>query len=364
MITTTIEKTILSKALSIASKAISANPIIPLLSNVLFESNNGSSRVAGTNFEIGISYAFPSSGEEFRTCLPAKTFTGLMEAIVADEIEIQLDVKDQSAIIMTDSSTSKIKCAPADEFPDIPTVTEPAFSMPVEQFKEMIQRVAFASSPTSEGLLSGVLLITEGDKLVMFATDGYHLSYEETELESLEYPLNVIMKGSTLEAISRILGDTGELQIQATENRIMFHCEQIDIIAQLLDGKFPDYKLLAAAVPTPTTKVIISTLELLQACRQLKVFAVDSGIARMEINGLLVHLAVVTQERGDSDVNLIAVKEGKNLSIGISVHFLYKFLEICKTGQVSIEFGGASSPILLRMDGVNSYYHVIMPIGL
>src|SRR3989337_756790 len=126
MITTIIDKGVLSKALSIVTRAVSPNPVIPLLSNVLFECSNGNSRIAGTNFEIGISYTFPSAGKEFKTCIPAKTFSGLIDAIADNEIEIRLNAKDQSAVVMTESSTSNIKCAPADEFPDIPTVNSSA----------------------------------------------------------------------------------------------------------------------------------------------------------------------------------------------------------------------------------------------
>jgi len=362
-VNTTVKRDVLSKAISTAAKAVSPNPVTPLLGTILLQSGKEQGMVSATNFELGISYTFPVKGEEFKTCVPAKMFSALVDVLHTDEIEIRLNQFDQSAIIMTDSSTSNIKCAAADEFPIIPTVTKPQVVMPVAQFKEMVQRVAFASNPTSETVLAGVQVMTENKNIIMFATDGYHLSYEEFALKKAA-KVNVIVKGTTLELISRILPDEGDIEIQAEGNKIMFHCENVHVVSQLLNGNYPDHTMLKKGIGKAKTDVTISTIELFRACRQLKVFSADTGKTRLDINGLVIRYSTITQDKGDADVTLAAVTKGAPIVVGLNVHLLYNFLEICKTAQVQIEFVSPQAPIVLKMEGYRNFYHVIMPVVL
>jgi len=366
---TTMKKDVLSKALGIASKIVVVNPIIPLLSTVLLESNNGNSRVASTNLEIGISIVFPSTGEEFRICTPAKTMSGLIDSIDGEEVELEIDEGDQSVIITSDTSVSNVKYAPAEEFPEIPKVTEPNISLSVKQFKEMVRRVAFASSNDGTSVLGGVLLKTElnksgnKQKLVMFATNGFHLSYEEnTDLQLQGIPLSVIVRGVTLEMVSRTLPDEGELEIQADENKVLFHCDNIDIVTQIVSGNFPDYNLIKNMINNPTTTITVSSLELLRACRQLRVFSKESGTSIMNVQGMVMQYSMLKNERGGSEVSVFANKSGEDIVFGINVHYLHEFLEICETDKVSIELKGNKGAIVLRMNGYDKFFHIIMPI--
>lgn len=362
-----VQKDVLSRALSTASKAISPNPVIPLLGNILLESHNGTSRIAATNLELGIGTTFPSAGEEWRVCLPAKTIVGLIEAIPHADIELQLDSENQSVLVMTESSTSNIHSAPADEFPSIPQVTNPSLCLEVKQLKEMIARVAFAASTDpNHTTLTGVQFSVKGKKLILFAVDGIHFSYEETTQftkRSVEH-LPCVIKGTTLETISRILPEEGEVEIEIQENKALFHCDTVDVVTQLLAGEFPDYVKLREAIGEPTTTLIIPTIELLRASRQLRVFASEIGTSKLEANGMLLRYSALAQEKGDSDITFPAIKKGADIVVGLNVHLLYEFLEICKTETLTMEMAGPRSPLLFRMTGVDTFYHVIMPIGL
>jgi DNA polymerase-3 subunit beta len=361
---TTVRRDIFSKAVNTASKAISPNPVVPLLGNILFESNNGSSRVAGTNLEIGIGYTFPTKGEEFRVCIPAKVLSSLVDAMSAEEIDVEANPKDQSVTLMTESSTSNIRCAPADEFPDIPTIGTADFWLPVVRFKEMVQRVAFASRVGDGGSpMEAVQLSMEGNKLILFAVDGYHLSYEEEEIETESTFESFLVKGTTLETIAKILPEEGDVHIQVQPNKALFQCGNVDVVTQLMDGEFPSYELLRQAIPPSTTTLFVPTIEMLRAARQLRVFA-TSGLSKLEVKGMLIRCSVLAQDKGDADVSFAAVRKGKDITIGLNVNLLYELLEICKTDMITIEMGTKEDPILFKMKGVESFYHVIMPMGL
>lgn len=374
---TVINRAALAKALGIATKAVSANAPLPLLSNVLVECSNGNSSVAATDLEIGVRYGFPADGVAFKTCIPAKTFQSFVDAVSGETIEIKLNEADQSIVIVTDVSTSSIKCIMAEEFPEISRVTDPQVIISVAQFKHMVNRVAFAASnDDNRGTLVGVLLKvehiqdedgndTDEQRFLMFAADGTRASYEETTAAIVQGEnFQAVVKGSTLETIARLLPDDGMLEIEARENKILFHCEEVDVISQLLNGNFVDHHLVANSVLQRGTIITLSTLELLRACKQLKIFAQDTGATKMDIQDMMVRYSTMKHERGDSDIILFANKEGDNINVGLNVFLLYELLEVVKTPQVVISFNGDKKPILLKMEGVEEFYHIIMPVAL
>lgn len=366
---TVVKKDTLARAIGITARAVGASPVIPLLSNILFESSNGNSRVAATNLEIGISYTFPSKGKEFQTCIPAKTITSLVDALHAEEVELDLDIQNQSITISTETSTSQVLCASPEEFPDIPVVTQPTFTMPVAQFKEMVGRVAFAASKKDEhqgGPLAGTQISIEDGLLIMFAVDGFHMSYEDYPLSSENETENqsFIVKGPTLEMISKLLPDTGELEVEVQENKALFHCEDVNVITQLLGGAYPDYKMLRAAIHPPTTTLRIPTIELIRAVRQLRIFASETGASLLTVQGVLARYSSIAKDKGNSETTFVAVKKGNDISIGLNIKLLYELLEVCKTDFIIIEAESSTSMIVFKMDGFDNFFHVIMPINV
>ncbi len=360
----TINREPFVKSLSLVSKAVAPSPVIPLLGMIYMESTNGASRLAATNLEIGISHKVELEGEEFKICLPARVLTQLFGVLNGESVEMEVDEKDLSTTIMSDTSTSNLKCISAEEFPDIPTVSRVDISLQVALFKEMIERVSFTTSEDEGSVLSGVLLKIEGKKLIAFATNGQHLSYEETsQIKTKLKEGKAVVRGKTMDVISQILPEEGEIQIQLEENKILFHCNNIDIVSQIVTGEFPDHKMIESSISDPTTTVVFSTVELLRACRQLKVFSSDTGMSKMTINGVLINYSVLKSERGETDTNILAKKTGEDVVLGISVHYLNQLLEICKTGKVIMELKGNKKPIVFRMDGHESFYHIIMPIS-
>lgn len=368
--TVKIQRGSLLKALNVTGRAIPGNSPLPILSNVLFECANGESSMVATDLELGIRYVFESEGVPLKTCVPSTTFRGLMEAMGDTEVELVLKDEDQSILVTTDTSTSSIKCVSPNEFPDIPKVEDAQVMVSVEIFKNMVNRVAFASSRRNEGsVFEGVNLKVEKVKkktyFIMFSADGYRSSFEKTDETVLNgEEVSVIIKGGNLETIAKTLPDEGMLEIEFRENKALFHCENIDIIAQTMTGNFPDYHLLMKSVEDRSTTLTLSTLELLRACKQLKVFAKNTGATKMEIQELMVQYSTLEQANGNTSVTLIGNKDGEDMNVSLNVFFLSEFLEIAKTTEVVMQFEGNKKPILLTMEGVDNYWHIILPISL
>lgn len=388
--TVIVDKATMAQAISIASKAVSSSPSIPLLGNILIKFDGEMFRISGTNMEIGVSYDFEGEGDPFEVCVPTKTITDLMSAIYTDKLTLEVDEDDQSLKIETDTSNTRVKFMSADDFPPMPTVEKPDFMIPVLQFKEMINRVAFCARKmdgSSEALKGVLLTIEEPDetpeikekekksklkvkgKFVMFATDGFHFSYEKSPILSGNATVGVkaLVRSDILELLARLLPNEGLVMVEIGENNARFQCENINIVTQLMNFEFPDHNMFAAVLPnefSTKTEVTVATLELLRACKQLKVFAVEKPKTKMEIAGMVIRYSIETQNQGGCVAEIVGISKGKEITVGVNVQFLLMFLEVCKTPQVTIKFIDNKSPMLFLMKDVDTYYHVIMPVAL
>jgi DNA polymerase-3 subunit beta len=371
-----INRPILARALNAVTRIVNPSAVLPLLTNVLIECSNGNSSVAGTDLEIGVRFAFNASGVPIRTCIPAKTFQAFVDSMNSEEITMQMNEADQSVVITTESSKSNIKCISPEDFPEISTIENPQLVMPTSLFKQMVNRIAFAALKKEEqNVLEGVLMLIEpvkendkdedGDKkFVMFAADRQRAAYEETTSVIIQDVFKAVVRASTLETIARILPEDEMVEIEVRENKILFHCEGVDVISQLMNGEFPSHKMIAASVKDRSTVITVNTLELLRACKQLKIFANETGATILDIQSMAVRYSTMKHERGDSDISMFVQKEGDDLEVGLNVFFLHEVLEIVKTGQVLLSFMGAKKPILVRMEGNEEFFYIIMPLHI
>lgn len=113
------------------------------------------------------------------------------------------------------------------------------------------------------------------------------------------------MAHTLTEKLSRIAGEqTDPISIMVTphRNQILFHLTNIDLVSQLIDGKFPDYHAIIPQLST--TRAMIDTQLMLKAYKAANVFAREAAnIARLTFvpgDDLTPgHITVWRDQRGD-----------------------------------------------------------------
>jgi DNA polymerase-3 subunit beta len=218
-----------------------------------------------------------------------------------------------------------------------------------------------------------VLARFEGDRLTMAAADGFRLSVRSVSLgQAQDKPIEVIIPGRALGELARISADQEEwieVIITPARNQILFHLQDVDLVSQLIEGRFPDYRQI---IPTGhTSRTVLDTLSFLKAARVSHLFARDSAnIVRMEIvpgddlNPGHLTLAATSAELGDNVGQLDAVVDGSSIEIAFNAKYLIEVLSVVDTAQVALETTSSSSPGVLRPVGDDDFVHVIMPMHL
>jgi DNA polymerase-3 subunit beta len=367
----------LAKGLNIVGRAVASRSTLPVLSNVMLATDNGRLKLSATNLELGVNcWVGAKVEEEGATTVPARLLADFVNSLPPERIDMELVVRTQTLNARCARFEANIKGIDAQEFPIIPTAGdgESAIRLAPEDLRRMIDQVAFAAATDeSRPILTGVLARFEGDRLTLAAADGFRLSVRNAPIgQSLDQPIEVIIPARALGELARIAADQEdqvEVIITPARNQILFHLNDVDLVSQLIEGKFPDYNQI---IPSGhATRTVLDSSGFLKAARVSHLFARDAAnIVRLEVapgDELMpghITLEATSAELGDNVGQMDAHIEGDPVEIAFNAKYLIEVLAVVDSAQVVLETTTASSPGVLRPVGDDDYIHVIMPMHL
>lgn len=367
----------LQKALAGTVRIVDNRPTLPVLANVLLESDatGGRLRVVTTNLEMSVTTHLGAKvHQEGRITLPAKTFAELVSNLSPERVDFELDPTTQTVHVTCGATKANIKGIDAEEFPMVPNGNDPDLAVPARVLKEMIKHTEFAAAKDeSRPILTGIYTEIDGNTLTMAAADGYRLAVRTAKLEE-SYPeqMSMVIPARTLSEVARMIEDHDEnvyICLPKERDLIIFQTQHTEISSQLLEGRFPDF---SAIIPRSyNTNLTIETRDLLAAAKRAEIFARDNANnVRIAVNppsspgdaGQML-IAGRSAERGDNQVQLQASIEGEMLEISFNVKYLIEVLNVIQEERITVESAGAASPGVIRPEGREDFIHVIMPMS-
>ncbi|HMN59242.1 MAG TPA: DNA polymerase III subunit beta [Anaerolinea sp.] len=365
----------LAHGLNMVSRAVSPRSTLPVLGNVLLATDEGRLRLAATNLELGIScWVGAQIGEEGSITVPARLFSDLVNTLPNDTVQLAVNMNTFTLSVKCGASATEIKGIDAQEFPPMPAA-DPAegVAMKVTDLKEMIQQVAFsASADEARPVLQGVQTIINGEEMSLAATDGFRISVRKTALpKAAARPLSMIIPARALNELARIAQD-GDSDVTVISppgrGQVVFHLESVELVSQLIDGNFPDYKvIMPRAFKTHT---VVSTNALLKACKQAEIIARNgNNVVRLTLQKFEdrpgeIEVSAQSEETGVNESRIDANIEGPVLAVAFNVRFLREGLEVIKTPNLVLETNDQKSPAMVQPVGDENFQHVIMPMHL
>jgi len=372
----TVSQQSLAHGLSIVSRAVAPRSTLQVLSNILVATDEGRLRLSATNLELGITNWIGARIEdEGSITVPARTFVDLVSTLPMEEVKLTLDPQTQTLTVRCGNSVTEIKGIDAQEFPPMPA-SDPGkgVQINISDLKEMIQQVVFAAS-TDEArpVLMGVLVSLNDGQITMAAADGFRISERKASLsQPVSQPMTAIIPARAMSELARVASEadqTVSMLVTPQRSQVIFRLKDVEVVSQLIDGNYPDYKQV---VPRSfKTRTVISTSSLLKACKQAEIIAREgSNVVRLNIKPAgemqpgTVELTAQTEETGANENCVDASIEGQPLLIAFNVKYLREVLDNIKPPNVSLETGVSNSPGLIKPIGDDQYIHVIMPMHL
>lgn len=369
----------LAKGLSTVARAVATRSTLPVLGNILLETDQSRLKLAATNLEIGINcWIGAKIEEEGATTVPARLLADFVNSLPPERIDMELIVRTQTLHLRCLRYEANIKGIDASEFPLIPTAAKLEGGARVriapDLIRQMINQVTFAAATDeSRPILTGVLVRFENNRLTLAAADGFRLSVRTAELEeSISAPISVIIPARALAELARVSADEQnpiELIISEGRNQALFHLSNVDLVSQLIEGNFPDYRQIIPKMYT--TRTVVDTRAFLNATKIASFFARDAAnIVRLKMEpggdltpGLLT-VAATSAEVGDNVSQMEAQIEGQDLEIAFNAKYLMDVLSVIDGPQVALETTTSSSPGVLKPVGSQDFTHVIMPMHI
>jgi len=371
----------LAKGLSIVGRAVASRSTLPVLNNILIETDHSQLKLSAMDMEIAINcWVGAMIEDEGQITVPARLLSDFVNSLPNDRIDMELQTRTQTLHLHCARYEANIKGIDATEFPIIPTyggdLDAPSVEVEPGKLRSMIDQVAFAASKDdSRPTFTGVFTRLEGDRLTMAATDGFRLAVRSTILEEpVAATLGVIIPARALSELSRIisavdLGQEDGVEVIFTEarNQVMFHLPGVDLVSQLIEANFPDYKKI---IPNSyNTRAILDTGEFLNAMKVAYLFARDSaGSVKVQMEpgdpGKVVLIAT-SAELGDNVSEINAMIEGEAITATFNAKYMIEVLSVIDTPQVAFEAISATRPGVFRPVGAGEreYVHVIMPMS-
>ena len=372
----------LAKGLAIVGRAVATRSPLPILSNILLESDGGRLRLAATNLEIGISCWIGAHVEDDGSItVPARLLTEFVNSLPPGQIDMELTARTQTMNFKCARFEANIKGIDAAEFPAVPTAEsigrrpQGSLLLNTDVFRRMIDQVVFAAATDeSRPILTGVLANFHQGGLTLAAADGFRLAVTTADVGvDLDETFSVIVPARALAELNRVAAEQEtpiELIITPARNQILFHLSDIDLVSQLIDGNFPDYNQI---VPKSfSTRIVVGTPEFLKAVKVAFLFARDAAnIIRVqatpgsELSPGYMSVAATSAELGDNVSEIDAANiSGDQIEIAFNARYLIDALSVAGTGQVALETTTSSSPGVIRPVDGEAYLCVIMPMHI
>ncbi|MGH7142153.1 MAG: DNA polymerase III subunit beta [Candidatus Saccharimonadales bacterium] len=352
----------LNRALNTVARVANSRNPLPVLANVLIKTSGNRLSIVATNLDIAITqYIGAKVSENGSITVPARLMQDFINSLPSSVIDLKLE--DSRLHITTNKYNSVINGILADEFPVMPTVSGGTkWSIRGSLFRRGLQQVVFAASnDESRPVLTGVLIHTLEGKLYIAATDSYRLA--EKELGDNKSNINLLIPASAMQDLLRIIGENDdEIQVTHDEQLVRFQVGDIELVARLLEGKYPDYRKLIPRKFTVNAK--LKQDDFLNITKVSSLFARESaGSVTIEADETKQQLSIrsIASQLGENTANATAKVSG-NGSITLNSRYLLDALQAISGEDVTFGFNGKLEPTLIKDTASVDYSHIIMPL--
>ncbi len=337
----------------------------PIVEDVLLEVADDAVIMAATNGEVSVRTRCQAPGisGSGSVALPATTLLAAVRALTGDTLHIV----ESGVLHEISGGTSTFKLHSDDPllFPTIPR-PDPSASVrvPLAAFVDLCSRTMFAAArDMGRYAFNGVLLELDPQEITLVATDGRRLAMARMECKTgmTERRSSILPVKGLIQLQRAASNGTEELSIDLRENQVAFHLERTDIVAQLIEGEFPDYRVVLPKATDMPKQVDIDREELARAVPRAALTAGESSRA-VELTFDKGMLSVSSRQEGlgEARSELGVNYEGDAIGIRFNPEFLGDFLKISGDSTVTFRFKDRLSAG--EFSSSENARYVVMPI--
>lgn len=356
------ERDLLADALATASRAAAnRGGALPVLSGILASLSGDSLTLRGSDLDLTIQTTLTVSGEvDGVAVLPARLTTDIVRALESGAVSVE--VKDEEAHLSAGRSNFTVRLLPSDDYPRVSETSGEPVSFDATRIAEALRQVVRAAShDDARPILTGVLMVTEGEGLRLVATDSYRLALcDVTGAKGIGEGQAVLIPSRALGELVRILNTDGLVFLYLSEREATFEVGNLRLTTRLIEGEFPNYRQL---IPTTSpNKMVVGRESLMEAIKRVKLMAKESTPIRISLRSGGVELLAVTQDVGQAEELVDASYEGEEMTIAFNPDYFVDGIDATSGDDVSIETLDGLKPAVIRSTESDDFLYLLMPV--
>jgi DNA polymerase-3 subunit beta len=352
----------LNSALQVVLKAVSSRSILPILSGILIDAEDGYINLYSTDLEISLKYTLPITVDEpGSVVLPARLLGDIVKNLSDSQISINSDT--DSVKLSCGSSIFTINTLSADGFPQFPELQkDKSISISGRDLSELVRQIIKAvSKDETRPVLSGALMVIEKGRVKMVTTDSYRLSVCEIAVEGTPDDTRVIIPARCLDEVARICGGD-DVEIGMAKNQVYFKTGNVTLVSRLIEGQFPNYQQL---LPSDCElRVKFNKDALLSSLRRVSLLAQNNALVRMKVVENVVKVSAETQDVGLASEEIDVETSGEGMEVAFNAQFLIDGLHSIDEEEVFLELNSPLKPGLLRPSIDQDFIYLVMPVRI
>lgn len=359
----TIPQTTLAQVLSYVQMALPTRPPLPILSTLLFEVTKDELIISATDLYFGVQAHCVANVERVGSiAIPGKQVIELLKGLPAGEVS--LSTKENTLEVSTKHIKSTLQFQPPDEFPSFPKASGDESSIATSVVSDLVQQVAMSCSPdVARPLLTGILW-EPGNASAFVATDGFRLSHWRPGTawllnERLVVPARFWSEVERIAVQEKI--KTVEMSYSVEQKQITASLQNVVIYSRTLEGEYPPYEKI---IPTEfAITVTVQAEELLEQVRRSLLYARDSlGTVQLQFGAEQSLVTAQSSALGKFEAVLTtALLKGDNITIAFNSKYILDYLQLIKTGEITIGLNGELKPALFSSEKRPGFSYVAMP---
>ena len=353
------------RALQMVHSIVEPRQTLPILANVLLETDGESLRVTATDLQVGARVSLPAKivGKGAIT-LSAKKLVEIVKELPADELTLKLQ-ENAWVSLRCGAVMYKLVGLGAEDFPQVEPASQLGWViLEGKLLREMLEQTSFAVSH-DEGryALNGVLFSMQDGALRLVATDGHRLALASRPLPELNASAVGIVPRKAVHEVARAVSSAGEVQVALGENQFVLRMPNFLLTARLIEGQFPHYEQV---VPKGhPRRLVLARSALAAALRRVSVLSEErtKPVKFLLAPGAL-KLTAYNPELGEAEETLPVEYVGEELTIGFNSRYFLEALGPVAADQVVLELKDSTSPGVLKSIEDEGYLCVIMPMRI
>ena len=376
----------LFEGIQTVGKAVATRSSLPILTHVRIAAKDGKVSMMATDLEMWMEHTLPGIGitEDGSATAPARNFTELLAALPDADVSLTVEDETNTLHLRCMKANYKLLGLSADEFPLLPQVKEDSrFVMDRETLRDAIKQTIFATSTDeTRAILTGVLVVFQGDSLKLVATDTHRLAVRDCPVKEGSGSASAIVPSRAMNELLRIIGnDEGEVVVTLSGNQIQFQIEngktegkgddrgdsgsKTTLISRLIDGQFPNYERV---IPAQATKTLtVERAPLAAAVKRASIVARDSAsrvVLRTTEDGDKRTITAESGSGGNAYEEVEVAREGdaSPVEIAFNAKYLADVLNVLDTEGLHIELTEPLRPGVIRPTDDADYLCVLMPM--